>query len=475
MNPIAEYPNLFFAAALLSPLLLLLVIVLTLKSNRGNGGDQSKESELNRKLAEFETENRLLKEAKEEQKSQSAKLEKELSDERTAHQKVLSDFSSLQTLSQQDKEQAQEKIDLLKSTQENLKLEFENLANKILEEKSEKFTQQNKNNIDSIMSPLKEQISEFKKKVEDTYDKESKERVSLQQQIIDLQKLNNQLSEDASNLTNALKGDSKLQGNWGELVLERILEQSGLAKGREYQTQESFSQAKVEGGQQRYQPDVLIHLPENKTIVLDSKVSLTAYERFCSEQDEGQKQRSLKEHIASIRKHVNELADKNYQDIKELYTLDFVVMFMPIEAAFLIAMQEDGDLYHYAMSKNIFIVSPSNLLVMLRTIQHAWKSERQNQHALDIADRGGKLYDKFVGFVADVDAIGNRLGQTQESLDKAMNKLKTGPGNLIRQAEQLKTLGAKANKSLPSHLLEESGDDSVSLENLEGSDSNESV
>ncbi len=408
---------------------------------------------LEKELAALNAEKHMLEEKLAEQKNELLKTETRLDDERRLHNESKQAYERLDTLLISERKQSEEKIALLSSAQESLKLEFQNLANKIMEEKSEKFTQQNKSNMETLMNPLREQLKDFRKKVEDTYDKESKDRISLYEQILNLQKLNTQLSEDAHNLTQALKGSSKTQGNWGELVLERILEQSGLEKGREYETQSSFSQSDAESNQKRYQPDVLIHLPENKSIIVDSKVSLTAYEQFCSAEDENEKKKFLKEHVNSIKKHVSGLSEKTYQDINLLNTLDFVVMFMPIEAAFLIAMQEDKELYRYAMDKNIFIVSPSNLLVMLRTIHHTWRNEKQNQNAQKIADNAGKLYDKFVGFVEDMDDIGKKIIQTQKSWESGMNKLQQGSGNLIKRAEDIKKLGAKANKSLDSHLL----------------------
>lgn len=440
-------PYLLALIALLLCVLITSVVWLIRRFLAGN--DTSKQAnELQNQLGIMETRCNLLKE-------ENQSLKSELETERQQHQEKARALERIDATLSSERKQAQEKIDLLNQAQESLKLEFHHLANKIMEEKSEKFTLQNKTNIESLMTPLREQLKDFKKKVEDTYDKESKERVSLQEQIINLQKLNNQLSEDAHNLTLALKGNSKTQGNWGELILERILEQSGLEKGREYETQSSFSQNNSDSQQKRYQPDVLIHLPEGKTIIVDSKVSLTAYENFCSEEDDKAKQKALKEHVASVKKHINELSDKTYHNIDALNTLDFVVMFMPIEAAFLLAMQEDQGLYTYAMDKNIFIVSPSNLLVMLRTINHTWRNEKQNQNAQKIADKAGRLYDKFVGFVEDMDDIGRKINQTQKSWEAGMNKLQWGTGNLVKRTQELKKLGAKTNKTLPENLLNE--------------------
>lgn len=400
----------------------------------------------------LETERRLLEAQLQKQKDEQAKLEQLLNTERAEHKETNSSLQRTENQLKNEREQAQEKITLLSSAQETLKIEFQNLANKILEEKSEKFTQQNKNNLESLMNPLREQLKEFKTRVEETYDKESKERFSLQKHIIDLQGLNQRLSEEANNLTTALKGGNKTQGNWGELILERILEESGLQKGREYKTQESFYKKDSEDNK-RYQPDVLICLPEGKVIIIDAKVTLTAYERYCSAENETDKQNALREHLAAIRAHVSGLSSKNYHAIDNLQSLDFVLMFMPIESAFLLAMEKDSDLYREATAKNVFIVSPSNLLVMLRTVNHTWRTEKQNQNAQVIADRAGKLFDKFIGLLEDLEEVGKRIDQSKLSWEGSMNKLRTGRGNLMGRVEELQKLGAKSSKPLPQHLL----------------------
>ncbi len=421
---------------------------------------------LKTRIASLETERRLLEGQLSRQKEDQGKLEQLLNAERAEHKETYSSLQRNENQLKNERQQAQEKIALLSSAQETLKIEFQNLANKILEEKSEKFTQQNKNNIESLMNPLREQLKEFKIRVEETYDKESKERFSLQKHIMDLQGLNQKLSEDANNLTNALKGGSKTQGNWGELILERILEESGLQKGREYQTQESFSKKDNDEKQRSYQPDVLIYLPEGKVIIIDAKVSLTAYEKYCSGNDEGEKALALKEHLTSIRAHVNGLSNKKYQDIDKLKTLDFVLMFMPVESAFLLAMEKDQSLYREAIDKNVFIVSPSNLLVMLRTVNHTWRSEKQNQNAQIIAERAGKLFDKFVGLLEDLDEVGKRIDQAKKHWEDSMGKLRTGRGNLMGRVEELQKLGAKSSKPLPQHLLPDDSQDFVDDENL---------
>ena len=362
--------------------------------------------------------------------------------------------SRLETRLQEEQSQHQEKLQLLENAREKMSMEFRNLANEILEKKGKDFTESNRENIENILKPLREKILQFEKKVEDTYDKESKERFSLAREIQNLQALNARISEDAVNLTNALKGENKTQGTWGEFVLERLLEQSGLRKGREYEIQVSLKSA--EGTKQ--QPDVIVHLPENKDVIIDSKVSLTAYERYYSETDEALRAEALKQHIQSIRGHIRGLSDKNYQNLQGVRSLDFIMMFLPVEAAFALAVEHDQSLFTEAFERNIAVVGPTTLMATLRTIQNIWRYEDQNKHAMDIANRAGKLYDKFVGFTEDLEKIGTHLGQTQASYENAHKKLVSGHGNLVSNVEKLRILGAKASKTLPEHMLDESFD-----------------
>lgn len=328
--------------------------------------------------------------------------------------------------------------------------EFENLAQKILDEKSEKFTQQNKLNLEIVLNPLKEKIKDFETKVEASHKDSIEKNASLKQQIEDLSKLNERINQEASNLTKALKGDQKMQGNWGEVILERILERSGLERDREYFIQKSFATE----DNRRVQPDVVVNLPENKSIVVDSKVSLVAFERYFNEDDESLKPRHLKEHINSVRNHIKSLSEKQYQNIYEIQTLDFVLLFIPIESAFTVTIQSDSDLFNDAFERNIVIVSPSTLLATLRTISSIWKFEHQNRNALEIARQGGALYDKFVGFTEDLISIGKNLDKTKTDYNEAMKKLYDGSGNLVRRVENLKQLGAKTSKSISQHLIE---------------------
>ncbi len=375
-------------------------------------------------------------------------LEKNLNGERN---KVI-DLNSKLSFLQSDYNNLQQKLSEqkveLEELQQKFTKEFENLANRIFEEKTTKFSEQSKANLSEILNPLREKITEFQSKVEET-NKESIDRfASLRQQLFNLKELNQQMSQDAQNLVRALKGDTKAQGDWGEIQLERILERSGLRKGEEYTVQESFS---TEEGRKR--PDVIVHLPENKKIIIDSKVSLVHYERFVSAETEEEKNLNLRSFIDSVKKHIKDLSDKKYQNLFDEGSLDFVLMFIPIEPAFSLAIQFGENLYVDAYDKNIVIVSPSTLLATLRTIANIWKQEYQNQNVLEIAKQSGALYDKFVGFVDDLVAVGNRIDQTKSSYVDAMKKLSEGSGNLINRAEKIKKLGAKTSKSLPQSIL----------------------
>jgi DNA recombination protein RmuC len=345
---------------------------------------------------------------------------------------------------------AQDDVALLLEAKEALTEQFQNLANRIFEERGAKFVAQNQDAMETILKPLRDGLGEFKDKVEAVYDKESKERFSLQNEIKRLVELNSKIGQDAVNLTNALKGQSKTQGNWGELVLERVLEGSGLQKGREYDVQVSVN---VEGGG-RLQPDVIVRLPEGKNIIVDSKVSLTAYDEYCSSETEAQKADALARHIASVRGHISGLSGKNYQSLYGVKSLDFVLMFMPIEPAFMLAMESDKDLYTDAFQKNIMIVGPWNLLVSLKTIASIWRYEYQNRNAQELARQCAALYDKFVGFVADLEDVGKRLEAARGSYDTALGKLSTGKGNLVRQVERIRQLGVKPSKLLPPPLVD---------------------
>ncbi len=364
-------------------------------------------------------------------------------------------IAELSTLLDDERKQSAEKINLLNEARDQLKSEFQNLAQRIFDDKSRKFAEQNRISMDHLITPLKDQIGDFKKRVEDVYDKESRDRASLQTEIYHLKELNQRISKEALNLTRALKGDSKARGNWGEVVLERVLEASGLQKGREYETQVSLK----DSNGTRYQPDVIVRLPQGKDVVVDAKVSLNDYEIYYSAEDPEQKEMALKAHIEAIRTHIRSLAGKSYENLEGVRSLDFVLMFIPIEAAFMAAVDQDRGLFGEAFDKNIMVVSPSTLLVTLRTIENIWRNEYQNRHAIEIAKKAGLLYDKFVGFVEALEDVGQKLDKAKEAYKTASDRLVNGRGNLIRRTEELKSLGVKAGKELPRQLLEAAGDD----------------
>jgi DNA recombination protein RmuC len=354
---------------------------------------------------------------------------------------------------EQEQLASREKLALLESSEQRLQQQFENLANKIFEQKQTSFAQSSKAGLDALLSPLKEQIEGFKKQVNDQYVREGQERASLKTEIMGLKELNQQITHDAAALTKALKGDNKQQGNWGEVVLERILKDSGLREGHEFDTQVALKNAQGKS----YQPDVVVHLPNDKDVVIDSKVSLGAYERYFNEEDETARQVHLNQHVSSLRNHIKELGKKDYQDLKGIRTLDYVLMFIPIEPAFLLAAEHAPELVKLAFDHNIMLVSPTNLLVALRTINNIWQYEYQNQNAQKIAEHAARLYDKFHGFVSDMEKVGKSIEATQKNFDGAMNKLSTGKGNLVRQVEQFRSLGVQSNKKLGSALLDGAG------------------
>ncbi|MBE2280616.1 MAG: DNA recombination protein RmuC [Ignavibacteriaceae bacterium] len=357
------------------------------------------------------------------------------------------------------------RIKELNDAKYQFKLEFENLANRIFEEKGKVFSEQNSKNIDSVLNPLKEQIVEFKKRVESVYESETRDRVGLREQVYQLRELNKQLSEDAQNLTGALKRDTKLQGHWGEVTLERIFESSGLTKGIEFELQ---VQSKDSSGSS-FRPDAVVRLPENKDIVIDAKVSLTAYEQFCSAKTEEERNSALKLHIKSIRSHIDGLKNKPYTQLEGLNNLDYILMFVPIDGAFSIAIGSDNKIFDYAYENNIIMVSPSTLLVTLRTINNIWKQEKQSRNAQEIANKAGELYDKLVGFLDDFERIGKSIEKAGEQFSESKKKLSTGKGNLLKKAQSMKELGINNSKEIPqgfSNLFDESDDSEKNI--LEG-------
>jgi DNA recombination protein RmuC len=376
-------------------------------------------------------------------------LQKELKNNQQEKEQLIT-ISSRQ---ESENKNLQLKLDEHKSEVEKLQEKFTNdfevLANKILEEKSNKFTEQNKENLKIILNPLQEKIKVFEDKVDQTHKESIDYHAALRQQIIGLKEMNLQMSKETINLTKALKGDTKTQGNWGELVLERVLEKSGLEKDREYYVQQNFTN---DDGK-RILPDVVIHLPDDKKMIVDSKVSLTAYEQYVNEDDETLKAQFLKEHVASLKRHVDQLSEKKYEDIYKIESPDFVLLFIPIEPAFAVAINADNHLYNKAFEKNIVIVTPTTLLATLRTIDSMWNNEKQQKNAIEIARQAGALYDKFQSLLGDLVSIGKRIDESKKEYSSAMNKLFDGRGNLISSVEKLKKMGAKAKKAIPENII----------------------
>ncbi len=362
-------------------------------------------------------------------------------------------IAELSTKLEEERKVSHEKLALLEQAEKKMMDAFENLSNKILEEKSKKFTEQNKTNIGEVLNPLREQLGDFRKKIEDVYDKETKDRLSLYHEITNLKSLNEQMSKDAINLTKALKGDSKKRGDWGEVILERVLEDSGLKNGREYEVQGSY---RDESGKLFY-PDVVVHLPNSRDVIIDSKISLNAYERYYAAEDERDKQQALNEHLTSVRTHVNGLKGKSYNELVGVNSLDMVLMFVAIEPALMLAFENDDSLFQDAFTKGIFLVSPSTLTMNLQVIQNMWRYEYQNQNAQEIAKRAGDMYDKFAGFVEALEDVGDKIGKAQTAYDTAHNRLVDGKGNLISRAEAIRKLGdLKTNKQLSDDLVTKS-------------------
>ncbi|MCR1828276.1 DNA recombination protein RmuC [Pseudomonas oleovorans] len=354
---------------------------------------------------------------------------------------------------QENRDNQQQRLDDLQGARNELRAQFSELATKIFDEREQRFAETSQQRLGQLLDPLKERIQAFEKRVDESYQQEARERFSLSKELERLQQLNQRLGDEATNLTRALKGQ-KTQGNWGELVLERVLEHAGLEKGREYHTQVSLKGA----GGERFQPDVLIRLPGDRQVIVDAKVSLSAYQQYVAAVDEPIRQQALKQHLISLRSHLKGLSGKDYQRLEGLHSLDFVLLFVPIEAAFAAALQAEPDLFQEAFEQQVVIVSPTTLLATLRVIDSLWRQERQGQNAREIAERAGQLYDKFVAFVADLDEMGSRLQQLDKAYASARNKLVDGRGNLIGRVENLKLLGARASKSLPGELLERSAD-----------------
>ena len=371
---------------------------------------------------------------------------------RTERDQALQKAIRLEAELDSERKQGLGRIESLNEAKEALTSQFKNLANEILEDKSKRFTEQNAASLDALLKPLQTKLTEFKEQVSNSYGNEARERFALKSEIERLANLNLRMSDETRSLTQALKGDSKVQGNWGELVLESILESSGLRKGEEYLVQDSHT--KTDGS--RLQPDVVVKLPEGRSLVVDSKVSITAYARHAETTDPIVAEQELAAHIQSLRQHIQGLSGKNYSSLYGIGSVDFVLMFVPIEPAFLLALKTAPNLYQEALAKNIVLVCPSTLMATLRTVAHLWRQDHQNRNALEIAKQCGTLYDKFVGFVEDLEKLGQRLDQAQTSYHDAFNKLKSGKGNLIRTAEKVRELGVKPSKNISTPLLDSS-------------------
>ena len=344
----------------------------------------------------------------------------------------------------------EQKLKMLQENKEQMKLEFKDLADKILESNSEKFSHQNKEHLSKMISPIKEQFDAFKKQINDVYVNEAKDRSMLQAEIKSIKEINHQMSAETKNLTNALKGESKKQGIWGEMILESVLDNSGLRLGVEYEREVSLEH---ESDNSRYRPDVIVHLPDTRDIIIDAKTSLTAYEKYVSCSDEYQRDTFAKQHLASMKQHIKELSDKDYTKLKGVETLDFIFMFVPIESAMLMAIEYDTSLFDYAFKKNIILVGPTTLMVSLRAVENSWKYEHQQRNAQEIAKRAGLLYDKFVVFIESVEKLGKQIGTVQKTYDEAYNKLHIGTGSLTSRFQKLEQLGASTSKNLPEHIV----------------------
>ena len=416
---------------------------------RAVAAEQSKQH-LDRQLAEAAERQQQLQ-----QRYETAR--QELAASRLQHERV-------QTQIEQQQQAHAEQIALLNQARQNLGEQFQNLANQILEEKSRRFSEQNRQELDQLLNPLSEKLQGFSQLVQNTYEKEAKERLTLENELKRLQQLNARLHQDAQALTQALTGSrNKSQGNWGEMILEKVLENSGLVKGREYFVQSGGRQIDSDGESRYLQPDVLINLPDNKQIIVDSKVSLTAYVRYTRAESPEAAEAELAAHLASIHQHIKELAAKRYDEIQGLVSLDFVFMFVPVEPAYLLALQQDPELFQTCFDQRIILVGPSTLLATLRTVANIWRHEYQNRHALQIASEGGKLYDKFVGFVETLEKVGKNLQQAQDSYQTAYKQLYSGRGNLVDRVEKLRQMGVKAGKRLDAQLVEQAGSEGAEM------------
>ena len=425
-----------------------------------------KRDQQSKNIADLEIGLAIEKERNESKSNQNTELKGEIEQQKSLYEDQLKitetgkiQIAKLNTSLDEERKLTQEKMSLLENAEKNMTTAFENLSNRILEEKSKKFTDQNKVNMSETLSPLREQLGDFKKKIEDVYDKETSGRTSLLNEITNLKSLNQQMSKDAINLTKALEGESKTRGNWGEMILQRVLEDSGLKNGREYEAQKSY---RDEQGN-LFQPDVVVHLPDNKDVIIDSKVSLNAYVKYSSSESNEEKRRALTEHLKSIRKHVDDLQSKNYDGLVNINSPGIVLMFVPNEPALMLAVEKDENLFSDAFKLGIILVSPSTLNMNLQIIHNMWRNEHQNKNVQEIAKRAGVMYDKFVGFVETLEEIGKKLDSAQSAYMTAHKRLTSGKGNLVGKAEGIRNLGLKTNKELDKALVDKQSDDAETL------------
>jgi DNA recombination protein RmuC len=409
---------------------------------------------LEMRLQESRLENAALRERVERMKTLERSMEEldtALGTQRERNLALEKEVSELKTRLEEERRQAEKRLAELKEAKETMQKEFRSLASQIMEENSQRFGKVSRERVEEVLKPLQQQVSEFRKRIELVHDQETKEMATLLNEIRTLKDLNRQISEDAVNLTRALRGESKQQGIWGEMVLERVLEASGLREGEEYEREVSLQDAE----KRRYRPDVVVHLPDDRDIIIDAKTSLVAYERYVNADSDEEKALYAKHHLDAVKQHIDRLSDKGYTRLEGVNTLDFIFMFMPIEGALMLALQTDPTLYDKAFAKHIVLVSPTTLLVALRAVENTWRHDRQNRNALEIARRAGALYDKFVGFAEDLERVGKQLDTVQKTYANTWNKLKDGRGNIVRQIEDLRELGARASKQMPKKLADE--------------------
>ena len=401
----------------------------------------------------FDAERALLGERLGHAREQLAAVERDSASLRSECGTLLEERARLETRLVEQQRHNEARLAEVEEVRRRMATEFENLANRILEEKSVRFAEQNRTGLDALLKPVRDQLGDFRRKVEEVHVADSKDRASLQRQLELLREQNLQMNEDAKRLTRALKGDKKSQGDWGELVLERVLEQSGLRRGEEYEVQGSFRDRE----NRLLRPDVVVHLPEGRDIIIDSKVSLVAWQAYTNAETDAERERALGELVAAVRSHIDGLSGKDYTNLGGVRSLDFVLMFMPIEPAFMAAFQHDDKLFSTAFEKRIAVVTPTTLLATIRTVENIWRTERQNESARVIADKAGSVYDKLRGFVEEFEKLGKQLATLHNTYDGAVNKLTQGRGNLVRQAEQFRELGVRVKQKLPRSVTERAG------------------